>query len=65
MDQRRLILFLVFAFSIVMLWEGWVKHNQPAPGPTAASSAGTAAPAADASVPTPSASLAAAQAGVP
>ena len=65
MDQRRLILFLVFAFSIVMLWEGWVKHNQPAPAPTAASSAGAAAPAADASVPKPSASLAAAQAGVP
>lgn len=64
MDQRRLILFLVFAFSIVMLWEGWVKHNQPAPAPTAAS-AGAASPAADASVPTPSATLAASQASVP
>jgi len=63
MDQRRLILFLVFAFSIVMLWEGWVKHNQPAP--SAAAPAGTAAPAADASVPTPSATLGASPAVVP
>ncbi len=31
MDQRRLILFLVFSFAIVMLWDGWLKHTQPAP----------------------------------
>ena len=29
MDQRRLILFLVFSFALVMLWDGWLKHNQP------------------------------------
>jgi YidC/Oxa1 family membrane protein insertase len=31
MDQRRLILFLIFAFSVVMLWDGWIKQQQPAP----------------------------------
>ena len=29
MDNRRLILLLVFSFSLVMLWDGWQKHNQP------------------------------------
>jgi len=54
MDQRRLILFLVFAFSLVMLWEGWIKHNQPAPvaQTPAASTAGDIG-----AVPTPSAGL--------
>ena len=31
MDNQRLILLLVFFFSIFMLWDGWQKHNQPAP----------------------------------
>lgn len=55
MDQRRLILLLVFSLSLVMLWDGWIKHNQPAvPAPVA----GAAAPAAaGSSVPTPSAGL--------
>ncbi|MDD3380343.1 MAG: membrane protein insertase YidC [Rugosibacter sp.] len=30
MDNRRLILLLVFSFSLVMLWDGWQKHNAPA-----------------------------------
>ncbi|MBR0567633.1 membrane protein insertase YidC [Azoarcus sp. L1K30] len=51
MDQRRLILLLVFSLSLVMLWDGWIKHNQPAaPAPVAA-----AANAGGASVPTPTA----------
>ncbi|AWI76201.1 MAG: membrane protein insertase YidC [Azoarcus sp.] len=51
MDQRRLILLLVFSLSLVMLWDGWIKHNQPAaPAPVAA-----AANSGGASVPTPSA----------
>lgn len=29
MDNRRLILLLVFSFSLVMLWDGWQKHLQP------------------------------------
>ncbi|WP_341646700.1 membrane protein insertase YidC [Thauera sp. SDU_THAU2] len=62
MDQRRLILFLVFSFSLVMLWEGWIKHNNPAPAAQTTAAAGAAA---DGSVPTPSAGLAASQNAVP
>lgn len=62
MDQRRLILFLVFSFALVMLWDGWIKQNQPAP--VAQQSAGTTA-AANGAVPTPSASLAPGQVVVP
>ena len=29
MDNRRLILLLVFSFSLVMLWDAWQKYNQP------------------------------------
>ncbi|MBS1171750.1 MAG: 60 kDa inner rane insertion protein, partial [Proteobacteria bacterium] len=29
MDSQRLILLLVFTFSLVMLWDGWQKYNQP------------------------------------
>lgn len=56
MDQRRLILFLVFSFSLVMLWEGWIKQNNPAPAVQATTAAGAPATA-DGSVPTPSAAL--------
>ncbi|THF64489.1 membrane protein insertase YidC [Pseudothauera nasutitermitis] len=31
MDQRRLILFLIFSFSLVMLWNGWLEYSRPAP----------------------------------
>lgn len=47
MDNRRLILLLVFSFSLVMLWDGWQKHNQPKVAAPVASAAGTAG------VPTP------------
>ena len=30
MDNQRLILFLVFSFSLVMLWEAWQKQGAPA-----------------------------------
>jgi YidC/Oxa1 family membrane protein insertase len=55
MDNRRLILLLVFSFSLVMLWDGWQKHNHPkveapaasqtagVPTPTPSATAGTAA----------------------
>ncbi len=56
MDQRRLILFLVFSFSLVMLWEGWIKQNNPVPAVQATTAAGAPA-SADGSVPTPSAAL--------
>lgn len=57
MDNRRLILLLVFSFSLVMLWDGWQKQKQPpaqvasqagpnagVPTPTAGSAASGAAP---------------------
>ncbi len=51
MDNQRLILFLVFSFSLVMLWEAWQKQGTPAqvanlPAATVAAPAagGTAAP---------------------
>ena len=31
MDNQRLILLLVFLFSLFMLWDGWQRHNQPIP----------------------------------
>ena len=29
MDTQRLILFVVFAFSLLMLWENWQKAQHP------------------------------------
>ena len=50
MDNRRLILLVVFSFSLVMLWDAWQKYNLPkAP----AQSAAVSAAARDASVPVP------------
>ena len=63
MDQRRLILFLIFSFSLVMLWEGWIKHNQP-PAAQQQAAAGGAAPA-DGAVPTPTLSATPGQPVVP
>ena len=31
MDSQRLILFLVFSFSLLFLWEAWQKHVNPPP----------------------------------
>jgi YidC/Oxa1 family membrane protein insertase len=46
MDQRRLVLFLVFLLSTVMLWNAWLKHNQPAivPAPPSAGVEGAGVP---------------------
>lgn len=55
MENRRLILFMVLAFSLFMLWDGWLKHNQSAPqAPTQTGAQGE-----QAGTPTPTASLAA------
>jgi len=51
MDTRRLILLLIFSFSLVMLWDAWQKHNAPKPPPPVA--------AAQQGVPQPTASLSA------
>jgi YidC/Oxa1 family membrane protein insertase len=29
MDTRRLILFVIFSFSILMLWDSWQQKNRP------------------------------------
>ena len=45
MDTQRLILFVVFSFSLLMLWENWQKHDQPAAvvsAPTQATTTGVA-----------------------
>jgi YidC/Oxa1 family membrane protein insertase len=31
MDTKRLILFVIFSFSLLMLWDAWQKHNAPEP----------------------------------
>src|SRR5688572_24578158 len=55
MDTQRLILVLVFSFSLLMLWEAWQKENRPLP----------AAPATQAPLGVPSPSKPAATPGVP
>ncbi len=35
MDTKRLILFVIFSFSLLMLWDTWQKHNAPEPLPVA------------------------------
>jgi YidC/Oxa1 family membrane protein insertase len=48
MDNQRLILFIVFSFTLLLLWEAWQDQNAPAP----ASPATTSAPATEAPTPT-------------
>jgi YidC/Oxa1 family membrane protein insertase len=55
MDQRRIILFLIFSFALVMLWDGWLRDQHPAPvtpPPMVGADPGDIV-----SVPTPSATL--------
>lgn len=67
MDQRRLIIFLVFSFSLVMLWDAWMRDQAPEPVPTAEirRDGGGAASSGSGELPTPSASLAEGQPAVP
>ena len=63
MDTQRLVLFMVFTFSVFFLMDAWQKDKQPAPppAPTTASAPGpTATP-----VPAPSQPLAAAPVASP
>jgi YidC/Oxa1 family membrane protein insertase len=55
MDIQRLILFFIFSFSLLMLWDAWQKEQQPKPAPSAPT---RTAP----GVPTPAKPLAAAPA---
>ncbi|MFZ2855698.1 MAG: membrane protein insertase YidC [Rhodocyclaceae bacterium] len=59
MDNRRLILLLVFTFSLVMLWDAWQRYNLPPVAPAAAT-----APQSGGAAPLPSASLQTAVAGM-
>jgi len=45
MDTQRLILFFVFGFSLLMLWDAWEKDHRPKPAPQAQVSSVPAAPA--------------------
>jgi YidC/Oxa1 family membrane protein insertase len=60
MDTQRLILFFVFSFSLLMLWEAWQKETRPVPpGVTATAPAAVPTPSAPPSagtLPTPQAS---------
>ena len=51
MDTQRLILFFVFSFSLLLLWDSWQKEHRP-PVPTIAQSAQQGP--AQATVPSPS-----------
>ncbi len=53
MDIQRLIAFVVFSFSALLLWDAWQKHNAPKAPPAA-----VATPATPGAAPTPSTSLA-------
>src|SRR5687768_15517955 len=35
MDTQRLILLVIFSFSLLMLWEAWEKEKRPKPAPAA------------------------------
>jgi YidC/Oxa1 family membrane protein insertase len=70
MDTQRLILFVIFTFSGFMLWTEWQREHAPPPAVVQqaaqpAPGAAPAAPAKDASVPTPSAPAASASSAVP
>ncbi|MEY2633932.1 MAG: hypothetical protein RIR00_2586, partial [Pseudomonadota bacterium] len=54
MDNRRLILLLIFCFSLVMTWDAWQKHNQPKP---VTATSVTPTPTISAGVPQPGAAL--------
>jgi YidC/Oxa1 family membrane protein insertase len=37
MDTQRLILLVIFSFSLLMIWEAWEKEKRPKPAPAAPS----------------------------
>lgn len=43
MDTQRLIVFIVFSFSLLMLWENWQKEHEPKPAVVASQQASSAA----------------------
>jgi YidC/Oxa1 family membrane protein insertase len=59
MDTQRLIAFVVFSFSALLLWDAWQKHNAPKlpPAPATVSAPGVPQPAAPLDARTPSATV--------
>lgn len=59
MDIQRLVAFVVFSFSALLLWDAWQKHNAPKPPAGVAQGAASAQPAVPqaSTAPTPSTSL--------
>lgn len=59
MDNQRLILLLVFFFSVFILWDGWQKQGQPKPIPPVVATQGAAISADNAAnvVPTPTTTM--------
>ncbi|MDP2057664.1 MAG: membrane protein insertase YidC, partial [Thiobacillus sp.] len=56
MDNQRLILFIVFSFSLLLLWEAWQDKSAPAPtAPSATSAPATSAPTPSQALNTPAA----------
>lgn len=53
MDNQRLILLLVFSFSLVMLWEAWQKQELPRTAPLAVATQGAASTPSAAAIPVP------------
>jgi len=56
MDTQRLILFFIFSFSLLLLWDAWEKENRPKPPPAppaAQGQAGIPAPAKPPATPGP------------
>ncbi len=58
MDNQRLILLLVFSFSLIMLWEAWQKQGQPLPVPVVAKQGAASPSAGDVPIPSPTPSSA-------
>ena len=44
MDTQRLILLVIFSFSLLMLWEAWEKEKRPKPAPSPATAQGVPVP---------------------
>lgn len=53
MDTRRLVLFVIFSMSILMLWDAWQRQNEPVPSAEVSNSQPSASGVVDHSIPTP------------
>src|SRR6185369_2136128 len=51
MDTQRLVLFFIFGFSVLMLWDAWEKDHRPKPVAQVATTAAVPNPVAKADAP--------------